>query len=271
MYIQQIKYMKTINSKDNKVFKKLIKLQQKKQRDKEAEYLIEGENLVIDSARKKVVNLIVFSENYYKTKGTAKFDELLESDFDYIVLNEKLFASVSDTETPQGVIGVSKKKRYSVEQFFSDRNNKIVVLDRVQDPGNVGTIIRTAKATKHKLIIIKGTADPYSPKVVRSAMSGISDIPILFIDNVEELENLLHNRKIILVGGDAKGDMSYKEIGEYKDIAIVVGNEGNGISKEMITLLDRKVSIPMEESIESLNVAIAAGLMMYESYTNENA
>ncbi len=255
-----------ISSKENKIYKRLIKLHQKKQRDKESAYLVEGENLVLDSAKKGTVELIVFSKKYYETKGLDRFKKILEARVNYLILDEKLFDSVSETETPQGVLGISRKKVYTIEDFFCNIN-KIVVLDKVQDPGNVGTIIRTAKATKHSIIILKGTADPYSPKVVRSTMSAISDIPILFFENSKKLVELLKKKNITLVGGDANGNVSYKDIRNHENVAIVLGNEANGISEELIASLDKKVSIPMEEGIESLNVAVAAGLMMYESYS----
>ena len=229
------------------------------------EYLIEGEKLVIDTLNQKAVITIVASEEYYSSNLEKNFIREAAANNGLSVFEDKLFEMIKGTENTQGIIAVAKKHVYGIEEFFAEKN-RIILLDRLQDPGNVGNIIRTAKATNHKLIFIKGTVDPYSPKVARAAMSALSDIPILLIDRYEDVISLLKQMKIIIIGADANGNINFQDMGKIENTAIVIGNEANGISCELMEVLDKKVSIPMEKGIESLNAATAAGLMMYRMY-----
>ncbi len=257
--------MEIIESKDNKICKKIIKLKSKKHRDTESEYIVEGEHLTIDSLKKNANSLVIISNKYFSLKKDVMvFFE--ENNIEYVVVDDKLFGFLSETDNPQGILAIVKKTIFKEEDFFTKENNNIVVLDRIQDPGNVGTIIRTARATNHKVVIMKGTVDPYSSKVVRAAMSAISDTPMIFVESYEKLKSIMKEQKIVLVGTHLKAENSYKEIIEYDNIAIVMGNESQGIHEELIDILDKKIYIPMEEGIESLNVSVAAGIIMYESY-----
>ena len=140
-----------------------------------------------------------------------------------------------------------------------------VVLDRLQDPGNIGTILRTADAAGFDLaVFMKGTADPFSPKVVRSATGSLFRLPMVFVKDAEELAELVHSAGKRLIATAMDAEKAYYDCDLEKDAAIIIGNEGNGISPELMMRADEKIMIPMAGNTESLNVAVAAGILMYE-------
>ncbi|MGI6730754.1 MAG: TrmH family RNA methyltransferase [Anaerovoracaceae bacterium] len=253
--------MKTITSVDNQLYKSLFRLKQKKHRDRERKYLIEGPNLITEAIESgEQLDFILCSSHY----------SFQEEAVPIIYLDEKLFLKLSDTESPQGVMAVARKKIYSEEEFFSQdkvQKSNIVVLDRLQDPGNIGTILRTAEAAGYKgAMIIKGTADIYAPKIVRAATGTLFRLPTFFVETAEEAIDLLkryHKKTVCTVLSDSQ---KYYEVDLKEDTALIIGNEGNGASKEFIINSDIRVKIPMGGSVESLNAAVAAGILMYESF-----
>jgi TrmH family RNA methyltransferase len=185
-----------------------------------------------------------------------------------------LFSKLSDTETPQGVMAVVKKRIYTEEEFFTPfasgsgrgEASNTIVLDRLQDPGNIGTILRTADAAGYMgIILLKGTADVYSPKIVRAAAGSLFRLPILTADTPGQVVGILKRcgKKIICTA--PVGDRFYYDIDLAENTAIVIGNEGNGVCEEFMKHSDLLVKIPMEGTVESLNAAVAAGVLMYES------
>ena len=173
-----------------------------------------------------------------------------------------MFLSISDVTTPQGVLAVVEKKNNTNKINYNE--DIIIALDGIQDPGNLGTILRTVDSADLKQIILsKNSADPYNPKVVRSTMGAI------FRVNIIEAENLLdtlkevkkHNFEVVVTSLDT--NESIYNI-QYKNKVIVIGNEANGVSKEIQEIADKKVKIPMLGKTESLNASVATGIMVYE-------
>lgn len=275
--------MKQILSQDNKIFKACSQLKQKKNRDKVGKYLIEGPNLVADALRSgAVIELLLVSERSMEheeikqlCREYARLDKKNEGSV--YVLDEKLFKKLTETETPQGIFGVVAKTKISEEEFFRGNfrdkfddsprtKGNIIVLDRLQDPGNVGTIIRTAEAAGYDgIMILKGTVDLYSPKVVRSCTGSLFRMPVFFVDQPDEAISMLrkHGKKVVSTG--LKDSKYYHEVELKKDVAIVIGNEGNGICEEFMHNSDVVVKIPMVGQIESLNASVAAAILMYEA------
>jgi TrmH family RNA methyltransferase len=257
--------MKRITSGDNQLYKDLLRLKLKKHRDRQGKYLIEGPNLIIEAIRSgEQMDFILCSSGYSFGDEGVPIDGV-----PIIELDEKLLLKLSDTENPQGVMAVAEKKIYSESEFFSQdkfpRAN-LVVLDRLQDPGNIGTILRTAEAAGYKgAMVIKGTGDIYSPKVVRAATGTLFRLPIIFVDTAEEALYLLRKHGKKTVSTVLSDSRDYYETDLKEDIALIIGNEGSGVSKEFIINSDIRVKIPMEGSVESLNAAVAAGILMYES------
>ena len=255
--------MQLITSKDNEQIKQIRKLKDKKYRDELGVYVIEGIKTVNEAiAEGADIQIVVISDD------SDEQDELKQkmlysvSKFEMLYVNEAVFESISHVMHPQGILAVVKKR----EQAEIDYNeNLIVILEDIQDPGNLGTIIRTVDSCKlSQIIISKDTADAYSPKVVRSTMSGIFRVNVIespnIIDTIEDLKS--HGFKI--VSTSLESSKTIYDI-DYNKTAIIIGNEAKGISKEVISKSDVKVKIPMRGKTESLNAAVATGIVLYEA------
>ena len=257
--------MKTINSTNNKIYKLCKELTAKKYRDKVGKYLIEGPNLIEEAMKNGIeIEYLVARSDY---SGIFELISCAATKNEPVLVEERLFDKLSQTETSQGVLAIVSKKDYQASDFFNIvKDGNIVILDRLQDPGNIGTIIRTADAAGYRgLIAIKGTGDVYSPKVVRAAAGSVFRVPVLFVDTPNEMARLCKEYGKQLIATCFDTDNMYYDINMKKDIGLIIGNEGNGISEELIRMADIKVKIPMSGNIESLNAAVAAGILMYEN------
>lgn len=261
--------MEIIISKANKFFKDLCKLNTKKYRDEHGLFLIEGENLVKEAvvSGQKIKKIVVNADGLGENIG--KILELISKyglERSVVYLSGELFSKISDTVNPQGICAVLSQRIYSEEEFFKGAQTKnFVVLDGVQDPGNVGTIVRTAEAAGYAgVVCCAGSADVYAPKVVRSCAGTIFRLPILKAGAAKEMLELLKGLGKTVFCLDMDGSMDYFEAKLKKDVVLVLGNEGNGVSREAMEAADAILKIPMAGEVESLNVAIAASIVMYE-------
>lgn len=186
-----------------------------------------------------------------------------------MVISKKLFSALSDTRTSQGIIAIAEKLHYDADSFIEKAgslNGNVVVLDRLQDPGNIGTIIRTAEAAGYKgIVLTAGSGDVYSPKVVRAAAGSLFRMPVIYVQNSVEAINLLRKMNKRIITTALETNVYYYETDLKNDIALVIGNEGRGVSEDFLESSDIKIKIPMAGSIESLNAAVAAGILMYQS------
>ena len=239
--------MEVITSPSNSKVKYWSSLLQKKYRDAEGVYLVEGEHLVLEAIRKNLVVEIIACEDY-------KINYL--GDIYYVTYD--ILKKISKVETPQKVMAVIRKKEFSII------GNKVLVLDRVQDPGNLGTIIRSAVAFNIDTIILsEDSVDLYNEKVIRSTEGMLFNINVLRKDLKSFIPKLKEDNYKI-VGTRLTSGMKVKDYIFPKRVALVMGNEGNGISSEVLSLCDDFVYIPMNETCESLNVGVAASILMYE-------
>ena len=251
--------MRTISSKDNKIFRLCQQLSHKKYRDKLGLYLIEGENLLEEAVKNGAEIKTVLARPDYG----GSFFGMEERAF---FLDGRLFEQLSQTETSQGIMAVVEKPKLSWEGFKNIDGGNFIVLDRLQDPGNIGTIIRTADAAGYGLVaVMKGTADVFSPKVVRAAAGSLFRVPVVFMDDYDELVSFVKAAGGKLAATCFDTDRYYYDVDLRENVALIIGNEGNGISKELIERADIKIKIPMTGAIESLNAAVAAAVLMYES------
>lgn len=251
--------MREITSKDNKIVKLCEQLSTRKYRDRLGLYLIEGENLIAEAVREGAE-----VETVLMRKGYEGLPEGLESKT--FVLEAKLFDKLACTDTSQGILAIVKKTEVSQDEFIKNGAvGNFVVLDRLQDPGNIGTIIRTADAAGYSLVIaMKGTADIFSPKVVRAATGSLFRVPVVFMNDYDELVSFVKAAGGKLVATCFDTDRYYYDVDLTENVALIIGNEGNGISQELIDRADIKIKIPMAGTIESLNAAVAAAILMYE-------
>lgn len=256
-----IKTMKVITSKDNKIYKQCLSLTSKKYRDKLNLYLVEGEKLVKEAYDAGMVETIILDAGY--SKG-IHFQGV-----DIVFMMGKLFEKLAQTETSQGILAIVRKSVYGKEKFqeiVGKDHGNVVILDRLQDPGNIGTIIRTADAAGYKgLVAIKGTGDVYSPKVVRAAAGSVLRLPMIVVKDEEEALTLLKECGKTVIGTAFNTDRYFYDVDLTKNIGLVVGNEGNGMSDYFIENTDFNIKIPMQEPVDSLNAAVAAGILMYQS------
>lgn len=253
-----------IESEDNSRLKLVRKLATKKHRDQEGRFIIEGINLVEEAIRKHVqLDMIIMAEDFRYDEDRLRLSDIAE----LCVVSRAIYEKLSDAGNGSGVMAVARKQAYTVENLdeLSDSAN-VLVLDRVQDPGNIGTMIRTAVAAGYELVVVcKGTADIYSPKVLRATAGMVFHIPMFFTNDAKETAEQMQRIGKRLCVTVPRGGVPYFERDLSKGVALVIGNEGNGISDELIELADEKLTIPMNGEIESLNAAISAAILMYEA------
>ena len=258
--------MKTIKSKDNNTSKSALKLIKKKYRDETGLYLLEGVKPLEDA-----IAMGIGIKTIFLCEGTDK-PESFPAEL-CMVLDRKLFDALSDTATSQGIIAVTEKKKYSAEDFgkaVGDKDN-VIIMDRLQDPGNIGTIIRTAEAAGYKgIILVAGSGDVYSPKVVRAAAGSLFRMPVIYVADADEAADMVKTMGKKLTVTCLEEAVNCFDADLTENIALVIGNEGRGVSERLMELSDIRVKIPMAGSIESLNAAVAAGVLMYQSQMKNN-
>lgn len=255
--------MQVIKSKENELIKNIKKLKDKKYRDEENKFLVEGIKMVQEAIDENArISKVVICEDCIND-GTISQELLYDiAKLNCIYVSEKVFQTISDVTNPQGILAVVEKENGEEHILFDE--DVIVVLDGLQDPGNLGTILRTVDSVNLKQIILsEKTADPYNPKVVRSTMGAIYRVNMIRSKNIiETLKNIKKHKYDIMVTS-LQTDKSIYDV-DFKKKVIVIGNEANGVSKEVIELANEKVKIPMLGKTESLNAAVATGVILYE-------
>lgn len=251
-----------IQSKDNKTIKHIISLQQRKYRQKFGEYMVEGIRAVTDIGKKDCLRSILIRES-----KRSELEPLVEKGFtvsSVYVVQDPIFDKIEHSVNGQGILGIAKKCVNDLHSLIVE-DGLYVALDGVQDPGNLGTIIRTAVAAGAKgIFLLKGTVDPYNEKCVRSTMSALCNIPIFEDVTLSEFYDFIKDNTIKTYVTSLENAKPYHTISYAKRTMIILGNEGNGVSKEIIEMCDQAITIPMYGDIESLNVSIAVALCMYK-------
>ena len=248
----------------NPVVKAAAELKQKKYRTQNGLYLAEGLRTAEEAVAYKAVETL-----FYVATDDDRTMRLLEDaamqNIKLVCVNENVMKKIADTETPQGIIAVCKMRQPKLENLLAS-GKMLLVLDRVGDPGNIGTMLRTADAAGiGGLVLLKGCADIYAPKTVRSSMGSLFHIPVL--SGVSEQEFVSAAKKAgydLLVTCLDGADNLYKADLNGR-IAFVMGNEAGGVSETLLEKADKRVYIPMAGRAESLNVAMAAGIVMFEA------
>lgn len=252
-----------ITSTSNPQIKRLLQLQKKsKARNEEKVFVVEGLRM-FSEVPKNCVEKVYISETLYNRKK----HELHLHDFPLEILSDSVFGYVSDTKTPQGILCVVKQKKYELDDLLKVKNPHFVVLDNLQDPGNLGTIVRTAEAAGVDAVFMsKDCVDIYNPKTIRSTMGSIYRMPFIYIEDVSALLNMFKEYGIKSYAAHLDGVNDYDEEDYTSGAAILIGNEGNGLRDEVTEKADILVRIPMLGHVESLNAAIAASVLMFEVF-----
>lgn len=224
-------------------------------------FLIEGTKLLEEALRNDIeVEDIIVSSAFWQD-GLPGMPQLDRDEL--IVVEDRLFAQLATTETPQGILATAKMRKHELSDVLNEEKPLIIVSDAVQDPGNIGTIMRAGLAFGATAVVLtKGTVDPFSPKVVRSAMGGLFALPVVCDVTYEEVVQQLKQHSITLIALDQNADESLWTAEFPEKLALVLGNEGNGQTDENLMQADRILGIPISARSESLNVAIAAGVAL---------
>jgi RNA methyltransferase, TrmH family len=246
--------LKYIQSSKNPVVKQWKKLLTKKGRDQSLTYIVEGFHLVEEALKQDdtVIELILVEGVEMPNKWNPDGIELVQ-------VSEEVGKALADTETTQGVFAVCRQK----DPEAINESKTFLLLDGLQDPGNIGTIIRTAEASGIDSIVLgKGTGDLYNPKVIRSAQGSHFHLPIIKSD-LSEIIPVLKEKGIPVYGTALENGEEYTSVKPQDSYALIVGNEGSGMSGEILSMTDQNLYIPIYGKSESLNVAIAAGILLY--------
>ena len=245
-----------ITSKDNETIKSIKKLKEKKYRTEN--FIVEGIKMVKEALEQAEVEKIIVSETF---SSSDDFKSLNCDEQKLLIASDKVFEDLTDVVTPQGIIAVVKKSSNS-EINYSDEF--VLALDGIQDPGNLGTIIRTADSANIKQILVsKDTVDAYSPKVVRSTMGGIFRTKVIEVEDLAQSLIEYKNNGFKVLTTELSAEKSIYDI-DYQKSVVVIGNEANGVTEKVSKVASEKVIIPMLGKTESLNAAVATSIMIYE-------
>lgn len=248
-----------ITSTSNRQVKRLVRLMKKpKLREEDGIFVTEGLRIFREIPQ-ELVREVYVTERFLLThaddvKGLA-----------YHVLSEEVFSKIADTKTPQGILCITDQVSSNIEEMFRE-NGIWILLEDIQDPGNLGTIIRTAEgAGVSGVFLSPGCVDIFSPKVVRSTMGSIFRVPFVKDCDLKEAVHFLKEKNVPVYAAGIRDALLYDEADYQGGAAFLIGNEGNGLREEMFRLADRQVMIPMQGKLESLNAAMAAGILLYEA------
>ena len=250
-----------ITSAANGQIKEIEKLQKKaKHRSEVGVFTVEGRKMVLEAGER--LQKAYLSESYYNTYGASELGAC-----QYEIVADNVFKGMSETMTPQGILGLVQMPKYSLDELLQGERVQLLLLENLRDPGNLGTIIRTAEgAGVTGVILSKESVDIFNPKVIRSTMGSIYRVPFVYTDDFYGTLEELKKQKITLYAAHLKGKNDYDAETYGERTGVLIGNEANGLTEEAAFLADCLVKIPMEGQVESLNAAIAATVFMYEIY-----
>ncbi|MFW6257020.1 MAG: TrmH family RNA methyltransferase [Bacillota bacterium] len=262
--------VEVITSKRNSHIKRLRKLYRARKRRKEEKFILEGSR-IIEQAYQAGAS---FSELFLTPEFESdRLEDLLKNkSYDLKYVSPRILKEVTDTVSPQGVVAVVDKPHYEPEDIFQGQNNFVLTLDRIQDPGNMGTLIRTAAAVGvDGLIALKGCVDIYNLKVLRATMGALFSVPVLTRISREEFLDMFSSVPYDLVCTDAAGNDFYYEPEYEQPVNFVIGNEAQGISPELLARANYRVKIPLVGKMESLNAAVSGGIVLYDFLRKKRA
>jgi TrmH family RNA methyltransferase len=251
-----------ITSTDNRQVKQLVLLQNKaRERKRQGVFVAEGKKMFAEAPRAWVESVYV-SESFLSEEDA----KALLSGTTYEVLSDSVFRHVSDTQTPQGILCVLRKPVYALSDLLAGDATHLLLLEGIQDPGNLGTMIRTGEGAGITGVILdENTADLFNPKTIRSTMGSIYRVPYYISADLHADIAALKREGVRLYAAHLAGKVAYDEPDYTSPCAFLIGNEGNGLTDETASLADTYIRIPMAGAVESLNAAVSASLLMYET------
>lgn len=256
-----------ITSVANSRVKQVVQWQTKaRERKKDNVFLAEGIKMYEEAPEGWVREVYIIEETLQKMQKENFLCTKLEKT-GYETVSAEVFQKMSDTQTPQGILTVLRRPKYELEELLKVRNPLFVLLEDLQDPGNLGTIIRTGEGAGVTAVILsKNAVDIFNPKTIRATMGSVYRVPFLYVDSMEDTIKSLHNTGTKTYAAHLEGESYYDSFSFKGGTAFMIGNEGNGLRKETADMATAYLKIPMEGQVESLNAAIATSLLMYEAY-----
>lgn len=250
-----------ITSTGNAQVKELLQLQKKsKARNERNVFIVEGIKMFSEAPRNRIEKVFISETLFNRKKQELNLDGLKAE-----ILSDKVFSHVSDTKTPQGILCIVRQKKTKLEEIFAQNPAHLMILDNLQDPGNLGTIVRTAEgAGVSGIILSKDCVDIYNPKTIRSTMGSIYRMPFLYVEDLENTIDEVKKQDIKVYAAHLQGKNNYDEENYKTGCAFLIGNEGNGLRDEIAEKADIWVKIQMQGQVESLNAAIASSILMFE-------
>lgn len=260
-----------ITSANNQQLKQVSALLKKsKERREKKAFVVEGPRMVVEAPAKSIKAVYV-AESYEKNSENASILKELRTKCESVgavfeTVVDSVFKGVSDTQTPQGIMAVVAMPEYDLEQLLNGERTHLLIVESIQDPGNLGTMVRTGEGAGITGVIMnKTTVDLFNPKTIRSTMGSIYRMPFYVTEDLSETMQFLKEQGVSLYAAHLKGEHYYTEEDYTKACGFLIGNEGNGLSDEIANQADAYIKIPMEGQVESLNAAISATLLMYEA------
>lgn len=255
-----------ITSAANAKVKQVIRWQSKARERREADiFLTEGFKMFREAPSEQVREVYLSVDALKKANTNSAIKEKLQLT-GYETVSDEVFRRMSDTKTPQGILCVMKRPSYSVGQMICNSAPLLILLEGLQDPGNLGTILRTGEGAGITGVIVdRETVDIFSPKTIRATMGSIFRVPFTCVESLGEVVKILREKNVCIYAAHLSGKMYYDRCYFDAGTAFLIGNEGNGLSPELAAQADRLVKIPMEGQVESLNASVAAALLMYEA------
>ncbi len=262
-----------ISSKDNSTAKHLRSLSEPKQRKKDKAFLIEGVKMVEEALREGFgVKLVIAEPSLTKHHGKGVIRLAESKNVPILWISERLMDTLSENKTPQPVMAEVQMKQHSEEALLANSAGLIVIANQLQDPGNLGTIIRTAEAVGASGVAVTlNTVDPYNAKAIRASMGSILRLPIVQCGEASAFIGRCRQKGFQTVATVLTGDKTHFDIDFTKPTAMILGQEGAGLPQDIMADIDLRVRIPMVPTIDSLNVATAAAVILYEAMRQRTA
>ena len=248
-----------ITSTSNSQVKQAAALAKKaRERRQTGLFLVEGRKMY-EEAPKSWLEKVYVTEEYVKDHGEPEGAA-------WELVSGEVMKAMADTQTPQGILALVRQPKWSVSDVWNGENPHIIMLETLQDPGNLGTILRAGEGAGITGVIMnRETADIFNPKVIRSTMGSIYRVPFVYVDDLGEVAEMAKARKIRLFAAHLKGKNSYDREDYRGGCGFLIGNEARGLTDETAALADCWVKIPMLGKVESLNAAVAASVLMFEA------
>lgn len=265
--MQQSSPHKPVTSKDNQIIKHLRSLSDPKQRKKEQAFLIEGVKMVEEALRDGLgVTMVIAAPALVQHHGKGILKLAESRAVDVLWITGKLMDAISESKTPQPVMAVVTMRGHSKQELLANTSGVIVVVHQLQDPGNFGTIIRTAEAAGASgIALTAGTVDPFNAKAVRASMGSILRLPVVPVADIGAFIGDCKRAGFQTIAASLTGEKTHFDVDLRKPTAIILGQEGAGLPRDIMTDVDLRVRIPMAETIDSLNVATSAAVVLYEA------